>query len=471
MLKKEEIIFEGNSYSCELKPDINDSIICNIYLNDLLNFEGKITLKDIYLQIPAFDEYTMEELFNILNEVGKEKFELRNSSNQYNLKISIRVLKKDKELNILLNPKSLSNMEIIQHLLSKVKTNENKIQILEKELQNIHELKAKLEQIKKEKEENKDKEYYFPDIDISKIKHQRQKELFGEGKWPSEIRGLEGGRIAMSIYKKGLAIIDPESLEILFMIKEPCKDYMELQKDILALIKEGVEYESNQILIIKIEEKKYTILQKSGLSNFYKLAKLWDGTLIPIDYEYGIWFHKEKNNLNTKDFSIQSKEPICCVFQTKKNEIVFAEYKELTFYDFVNKTEIKNIKYKDINLDDCGSNSFFAMISDELLCIVTESYKTFQYCAHLINVYKREKVNEIILEKEFVKVKGIYSMKGKYLISYQNNIFKQYKVEKDNISLIHEYETSETNFGLVFLNNVKNGKFISYDNYNIHEYY
>ena len=74
MIKNTEIIFEGYSYSFELKPDTKDSIICSINLNGIPSFEGKITLKEIYSQITALDEYTMEEIFNIFKEVEKDKF-------------------------------------------------------------------------------------------------------------------------------------------------------------------------------------------------------------------------------------------------------------------------------------------------------------------------------------------------------------------------------------------------------------
>ena len=468
MLKNVEIVFEGNSYSCELKPDTNDSISCNIYLNGLPNFEGKIALKDIYSQIPAFDEYSMEEIFNVLNDVEKDKFELVNSSNQYKLKILIKVIKKMKELNIPLEHKSPSNMEILQYILAQVKTNQNQIEHLENELHNLRELKNK------EEEENKGKEINFPDIDISKMRLQRKKELFGEGKWPGTIQSLESGRIAMRIYEKGVAIIDPESLEIAFMIKEPSKHYIELKKDIIAIIKDNAKKEE-LILIIKIEEKDYKVLQKIGDSKhnyFYKLAKLWDETLIGLGGE--ICFFKMENNLYVKDFSIIKKDQFSCiyfVFQITKNEIVYAERKEIIFYDIVNKVEKKVIKCADLGFEQIEQETTFEMISGELLCIVAKSREKYKYCAYLINVNKREKVNEIEIEEGSKKVREIFSMKGKYLITMVGKTLKQYKVEKDNISPINELETSYDNLGLAFLNSEKSGKFISYDNYKILEYY
>ena len=468
MLKNVEIVFEGNSYSCELKPDTNDSISCNIYLNGLPNFEGKIALKDIYSQIPAFDEYSMEEIFNVLNDVEKDKFELVNSSNQYKLKILIKVIKKMKELNIPLEHKSPSNMEILQYILAQVKTNQNQIEHLENELHNLRELKNK------EEEENKGKEINFPDIDISKMRLQRKEDLFGEGKWPGTIQSLESGRIAMRIYEKGVAIIDPESLEIAFMIKEPSKHYIELKKDIIAIIKDNAKKEE-LILIIKIEEKDYKVLQKIGDSKhnyFYKLAKLWDETLIGLGGE--ICFFKMENNLYVKDFSIIKKDQfsyIYFVFQITKNEIVYAERKEIIFYDIVNKVEKKVIKCADLGFEQIEQETTFEMISGELLCIVAKSREKYKYCAYLINVNKREKVNEIEIEEGSKKVREIFSMKGKYLITMVGKTLKQYKVEKDNISPINELETSYDNLGLAFLNSEISGKFISYDNYKILEYY
>lgn len=68
MFKKIDINFEDKSYSCEIKADNNESIFCKIYQDDLLNFEGKITLKEIYSKISAFDDYTIEEVFTSLND-------------------------------------------------------------------------------------------------------------------------------------------------------------------------------------------------------------------------------------------------------------------------------------------------------------------------------------------------------------------------------------------------------------------
>ena len=106
----------------------------------------------------------------------------------------IKVLKKEKELNIPLEKKSHSNKEILQYILNEVKIIDKQIEDLEKNLKILKKL-------------NK-----YPDIDISKMEVQRKKEFFEKGKIPELIKVLESGKIAVSIYNNGIVIIDPETL-------------------------------------------------------------------------------------------------------------------------------------------------------------------------------------------------------------------------------------------------------------------
>ena len=75
------------------------------------------------------------------------------------------------------------------------------------------------------------------------MKIQRKKNIIEEGEYCKYFKVLEGGRIAAYILKEVksssgdsdffnfIKIIDPESLEIAFMIKEPSKHYIELKKE------------------------------------------------------------------------------------------------------------------------------------------------------------------------------------------------------------------------------------------------
>ena len=132
MSKKLEISYEGKPYSGEIKSESNESLICTISQDCILNFEGKITLKEIYSQIPYFDEYTAQEILNILIEIEKDKFEIINSSGKLKLKIAIKVLKKFKELFINLEPKFESKEKILKNLMKRIINNTKKIENLEK---------------------------------------------------------------------------------------------------------------------------------------------------------------------------------------------------------------------------------------------------------------------------------------------------------------------------------------------------
>ena len=57
----------------------------------------------------------------------------------------------------------------------------------------------------------------------------KRKRNIWKGKLPEIIIGLKSGRIDMSIYNNGIAIIDPETLEISFMIEEPCLNIVKIK--------------------------------------------------------------------------------------------------------------------------------------------------------------------------------------------------------------------------------------------------
>ena len=158
-----------------------------------------------------------------------------NSSNKYELRIKFQVLKKIKELPISLEPKSESKEEIIQHLLNKVINQKNRIELLEKEVKGLLDQKNKQEKPLKEKDIEKEKnEENIQNIDITKVKIQRKKDLF-QSDVIKGISVLDDGRITMSVKKSGIfetriVIIDSDSLEIMFIIEIDAYDFIELKK-------------------------------------------------------------------------------------------------------------------------------------------------------------------------------------------------------------------------------------------------
>ena len=469
MFKKLDLIFEDQTYSCEIKAENDELIICKIYQDILLNFEGKISLKEIYSQISAFDEYTMEELFKVINGLEKENFELLNSLNQFKLKIKIRVLKKVKELVITLETKSQSKEKIIQLLLKEVNNQTKKIELLEKELKNLSELKKKgenLEKGNKEKQEKENEENTFPDIDISKVKIQRKNKLF-RGHW-DKFKLLDDGRIAMRLYEEGIAVINPDSLEIMLFIRGNFLDYIGLKKDIFAL-----SYDDGKISRIKLEDTKYQFIESIYYDKlgFIFLSKLSDGTLLVSakkNHDWGeIIFYKEINNSYSKYFSIGLENDCLFALQISNNEIISTERRKRMFiYDFVNKTETINFDFHDKFDLYFSSDYMVEIISDNIMCITMNCLGDND--CYMINFREQTLINHFKNDNKF---RYIDTIKGQYLFILKKNCIMQYKIENDNISLIQEFETSNDYDGLICLKNGNNVKYISYEGDNIYQLY
>ena len=110
-----------------------------------------------------------------------------------------------------------------------------------------------------EKEKNEENEENIQNIDITKVKIQRKKDLF-QSEVIKGISVLDDGRIAMSVKKSGIfetriVIIDSDSLEIMFIIEIDAYDFIELKKDILAVINKGFS-KNSKISTYKIRRKK-----------------------------------------------------------------------------------------------------------------------------------------------------------------------------------------------------------------------
>ena len=460
MLKKTQIDFDGKLFSCEISPGNNESLKCKIYQDDFLNFEGKLSLKELYSQIPAFDEYSMEEIFSVLNDIEKDKFEIINSSNQLKLKIMIKVIKKLKELSIILEPKSQSKSEIIQNLLSLVIKNKKRLDILEKQIKEFSDkLKAKTKkkeeekklkeaQNKKEKEkEEANQKSNTPKIELSKLESRKTKKIYNY--YPYRIIALKDGRLAVGLEKCGVGIVDPDSLDPLFLVESiDCKYFIELNNGKLALI------QLTGFQIVKLEGYSYQILQTIS-NNYYTLGQLSNGTLIANTYAELIFF-EEKNNKYTKDFGIKIKSVSEFIIQTKMNEIVFSDYLdyfkgeglEIIFYNYENKVEKK--RFKDIDFYE--SNKYnIGMISDDLLFLASFGKKYY-----LINVNNYQIVKSSSFD---ASINSIYIKKNEYLITCDINSFKLYEIGEDSLNYTNQRIGIDIGYPcFAFIDDGKNGK-------------
>ena len=137
MKKEIKFSFEEHNYVCILEPTDKENIKIVIKEDDLPKFNRDLNLKEIYEQIRAFNEYSIEEFFSALDELAKDNINMSKSSDKYYLDFTFKVLKKEKHLKLEINEVSISNTEIIQDLLKMTQNNEKRLKNLEKEIKKL----------------------------------------------------------------------------------------------------------------------------------------------------------------------------------------------------------------------------------------------------------------------------------------------------------------------------------------------
>lgn len=66
-MKTVKITFEGKNIECHCKPE-GDLIKVELFSDSFKRFEGEISLKAIIEQIPLLEEYSLEEVYEVINE-------------------------------------------------------------------------------------------------------------------------------------------------------------------------------------------------------------------------------------------------------------------------------------------------------------------------------------------------------------------------------------------------------------------
>ena len=87
-LKNIEIENEGNKYICKIQI-IKDILEISLFLNNILKYEGYITLNKIQNLIGAFIDYNINEIFEEINLLNYDNFILIKEINKYILKINL----------------------------------------------------------------------------------------------------------------------------------------------------------------------------------------------------------------------------------------------------------------------------------------------------------------------------------------------------------------------------------------------
>ena len=201
-------------------------------------FKGNTSLKDIYEKLPVFEDYTMKEFFSVLEDLKDEKFQIKKEENKYKLIILIKILNKEKILNIDITEVTQSEDDLIAFLIKsdnsqkeRIAHLENEKKILKKYLDSFSpqgDIKEQKEKIEEEVEDQTDNYLELDSFNINK--------LIGNPKLLYDYKSmnvikiivvLKDGRIAIGqeigeayevlTHPTGISIFDPNSYQEFFL--------------------------------------------------------------------------------------------------------------------------------------------------------------------------------------------------------------------------------------------------------------
>ena len=98
------IDFEDDMYITALEKKKN-IIIVNLFKGMDIEYISKLTLKEIISQIPAFEDYSLNEIESELENIGDENISMERKEDKIQLKYKLTILKKEKYLTFDLIPK------------------------------------------------------------------------------------------------------------------------------------------------------------------------------------------------------------------------------------------------------------------------------------------------------------------------------------------------------------------------------
>ena len=98
------IDFEDDMYISALEKKKN-IIKVNLFKGMDIEYISKLTLKEIISQIPAFEDYYLNEIESELENIGDENISMERKEDKIQLKYKLTILKKEKYLTFDLIPK------------------------------------------------------------------------------------------------------------------------------------------------------------------------------------------------------------------------------------------------------------------------------------------------------------------------------------------------------------------------------
>ena len=432
-IKEVELRDGENKLKCEIQI-IGKFFQASIYDSDnTLLHQGDIHVNRIRAQIYAFTDVRIGEIFDEINKLENDKFNLLKE--QKKLQIEFTILDRKKYITICLNDDISNNdyIRTIKELKEQIKDKNNRIKIYE-EIFSKHKKIKGLKGLKGILGDSANSIFKNP-------KHVLQ--YHTEPIFCSAV--LKDGRIATGSKDKEIIVFNNKTFKPDLTIKEHngvVVNMIELSTGYLASCSED-----KTIKIYDVGLKTYKVIQtlKDHTGWVSKIIELNNKQLVSCSKDKTlIFYNKDKDGIKyKKDFSITTNGWNGPVIQTKDNEICYYESNEDTicFYDFIKKKTVT------------AFNSLL-MLTKELLLICRYNKIT------VMNVYTYNIVRSIDVPDSDWISSVIRFNKEQIVTADENKRIILWKIEGDNLRMITKNNNAHD--GCIFsLTKLPNGTILS----------
>ena len=440
-IKEVELRDGENKLKCEIQI-IGKFFQASIYDSDnTLLHQGDIHVNRIRAQIYAFTDVRIGEIFDEINKLENDKFNLLKE--QKKLQIEFTILDRKKYITICLND-DISNYDYIRtikELKEQIKDKNNRIKIYEEIFSKQKKIKG-LKGLKGILGDGANSIFKNP-------KHVLQ--YHTEPIFCTAV--LKDGRIATGSKDKEIIVFNNKTFKPDLTIKEHngvVVNMIELSTGYLASCSED-----KTIKIYDVGLKTYKVIQtlKDHTGWVSKIIELNNKQLVSCSKDKTlIFYNKDKDGIKyKKDFSITTNGWNGPVIQTKDNEICYYESNEDTicFYDFIKKKTNKTMS----NITVTAFNSLL-MLTKELLLICRYNKIT------VMNVYTYNIVRSIDVPDSDWISSVIRFNKDQIVTADENKRIILWKIEGDNLRMITKNDKAHD--GCIFsLTKLPNGTILT----------
>jgi len=332
-------IKEGeNKYKCQLQT-FKDFLQVAIFQKENLKLEGNIHTSKIQNQIGTFRDYNIKEIFEEINLLNSESFNLVKEANKYKLKIEFLILRRIKTIyidlignkDIKLNYQNL--IKTISELKEIIKIKDDKIKLLEEELN-------------KYKQKSNDSNYNDTSYNNFEIKLKEPKHIVKYHTshiYCSTV--LNDGRYVTGSQDNSIIIYNNKTFKRDIIIREHNNFIYCLKQLSYGILASGSV--DKKINLYNINGNEYNLIQTLSyhIDAVTKIIELNNTKLVSCSSDKSIIFYYKYNNEYIKDYSIKTNGYNGEIIQIKENEICFIESDNNTicFFDLLERKVITRI--------------------------------------------------------------------------------------------------------------------------------